>query len=79
MDRPPELPRFRTLDPMTREILKHIHGKPIGGEPENEAEHFYTCAMCGQAVDRRSLYQVAYHDDVEHPPLTDAELSELAQ
>ena len=78
MDRPPDLPRFRTLDLMTREVLKQIRGKATGRKSGNETEHFYTCAVCAQGVDRRSLYQVVYQDDVEHSPLTEAELSELA-
>jgi hypothetical protein len=54
-----------------REQLKGIRGRPIGGEPENEADHFYTCAYCGQAVDRRKLFQVLHHEQAEHEPLPD--------
>jgi len=40
-----------------------------GGEPVDEAEHFYTCDTCGQAVDKRDLFAVLYHEQEEHEPL----------
>ena len=53
-----------------REALRHIHGRPSDGkEPENEAEHFYTCKHCRQAVDMRSLSQVLHHEQAKHDPL----------
>jgi hypothetical protein len=30
-----------------------IIGKRVGGDPEDEREHFYLCPSCGQAVDAR--------------------------
>ena len=41
-------------------------GKPIELE---EHEHFYVCAACGQAVDKRDLGQVFHHEDAGHEPL----------
>lgn len=41
----------------------------ISGEPVDEAEHFYTCAACGQAVDMRDLGQVFHHEDPGHEPM----------
>ena len=79
MERPDDLPRFRTLDSATREILKRIPGRPTDGDSGNDADHFYKCDICSQPVDRRSLYEVVYHDDQAHPPLSEAELSELAR
>lgn len=32
---------------------KGITGKRVGGEPTNEADHFYVCPKCNQAVDKR--------------------------
>ncbi len=34
-----------------------------------EHEHFYVCATCGQAVDKRDLGQVFHHEDAGHEPL----------
>lgn len=42
-------------------------GNPV--DVKNEADHFYTCAACGQAVDKRDLGQVFHHEDVGHEPL----------
>jgi hypothetical protein len=35
----------------------------------NEAEHFYRCPQCGQAVDKRDLGQVFHHEVEGHEPL----------
>jgi hypothetical protein len=32
-------------------------------------EHFYVCALCGQAVDMRQHADVFYHDTPGHDPL----------
>jgi hypothetical protein len=52
-----------------REKLKGIRGKRLGGEPADEAEHFYTCPTCGQSVDKRDLFAVFHHEQEEHQPL----------
>lgn len=41
---------------------------PATGKPLvlNEHEHFYTCAACGQAVDKRDLGQVFHHEERGH-------------
>jgi hypothetical protein len=44
-------------------------GKRLGGEPENELEHFYRCQQCGQQVDMRDLGQVFHHEEPAHKPL----------
>jgi hypothetical protein len=44
----------------------------VGGEPETEAEHFYVCAACGQAVDMRRLGDVLHHEDDGHEPIASA-------
>lgn len=46
------------IDPKTK--------KPLELE---EYEHFYVCAACGQAVDKRDLGQVFHHEDAGHEPL----------
>ena len=38
-------------------------GEPLELE---EHEHFYTCATCGQSVDRRDLGQVFHHEIIGH-------------
>lgn len=46
-----------------------IIGHREGGDPVNEAEHFYVCAACGQAVDMRDLGAVFHHEDAGHKPI----------
>lgn len=46
-----------------------LFGVRVGGEPENEAGHFYRCKACGQAVDMRDLGQVFHHEEPGHTPL----------
>lgn len=41
-------------------------GKRVGPEPENEAEHFITCPVCGQAIDKRDLEEVLRHEQPGH-------------
>jgi hypothetical protein len=52
-----------------RDALKGIHGRPLDGEPEDEAEHFYVCNACGQAVDKQDLFAVMHHEIEGHEPL----------
>jgi hypothetical protein len=48
-------------------ILKQIPpGTRVGGDPESEAEHFYVCKACGQAVDMRHLGEVFRHEEPGH-------------
>lgn len=47
-----------------------IYGRRVGGEPENDADHFYTCTACGQAVDKRDFGAVFHHEDEGHEPIT---------
>jgi hypothetical protein len=45
-------------------------GVRIGGPPAtSEADHFYKCNHCGQAVDMRDLGQVFHHEEPIHQPL----------
>lgn len=46
-----------------------IIGTRVGGEPANEADHFFVCKACGQAVDMRDLGQVFHHEEDDHKPL----------
>jgi hypothetical protein len=48
---------------------KRIIGVRDGPQPENEADHFYVCAQCGQAVDMRDLGQVIHHEQPQHEPI----------
>jgi hypothetical protein len=41
----------------------------LGGEPENEADHFIECAECGHMIDCRELSEVFYHEGPHLPPL----------
>jgi hypothetical protein len=50
--------------------LKGIRGRVVGVESGDEREHFYVCPHCGQAVDKRELLQVVYHEaQPGHEPL----------
>lgn len=53
----------------TRRELNAEMGKRVGGEPADEADHFYICQACGQAVDMRKLGDVLHHEDEGHEPL----------
>lgn len=44
-------------------------GTRVDGEPANEAEHFYGCPACGEAVDMRRLGDVLHHETPGHLPL----------
>lgn len=46
-----------------------IEGRRVGGDPDDEREHFYLCPACGQAVDMRKLGQVFHHEVPGHEPL----------
>jgi hypothetical protein len=35
----------------------------------NDADYFYVCELCGQAVDHRRLGDVLYHEEPDHTPL----------
>jgi len=46
------------------------HGERVAGPPvTSEADHFYTCDHCGQAVDMRDLGQVFHHEEPSHQPI----------
>lgn len=61
---------FEDFLKMDLEELKEIRGVREGGDPANEAENFYSCATCGQSVDKRELWKVVYHErDGDHQPL----------
>ncbi len=48
--------------------LNHIPGIPL--DPVlDEADHFYVCQACGQAVDMRRLGDVLHHEDDDHGPI----------
>jgi len=50
------------------ELLEVSPGVFQGVEPLAEAEHFYVCSVCGQAVDMRQLADVLYHEELQHEP-----------
>lgn len=53
-----------------RERLNALKAKREGGEPADEADHFYVCPQCGQAVDMRRLGDVLHHEEPGHEPLS---------
>jgi hypothetical protein len=65
-------------DPYALHVLKRIRGRRLGAAATSEAEHFYRCPGCSQAVDMRSLYQVFHHEAPDHQPLSEAELIETS-
>lgn len=54
---------------MNRDELNALRSKPVDGEPDDEAAHFFVCKVCGQAVDMRRLGDVLYHEQPEHEAL----------
>lgn len=54
---------------MSREELNAIGSKRTAGEPADEAQHFYVCNACGQAVDKRRLGDVFHHEKPGHEPI----------
>lgn len=55
--------------PLIGQRVKLVDGEYVRDEPEDEAEHFYVCAACDQAVDRRDLGQVIHHETPGHKPI----------
>jgi hypothetical protein len=51
---------------MSGEIDRIKPGRLVGKQPDNEADHFFLCAACGQAVDMRDLAEVFRHEDDNH-------------
>ena len=41
---------------------KPIIGKPRGGEPQNDQEHFIECPACGRRIDMRDLAEILEHE-----------------
>lgn len=58
--------RYGSGNMTTRTHLNRTPGKRIDGEPEDEAEHFYVCKQCGQAVDMRRLGDMLHHEEPGH-------------
>ena len=56
---------------MIREQERHELNRLRVEYPElsDEAEHFYMCEACGQAVDCRRLGDVLHHEESGHAPL----------
>jgi hypothetical protein len=52
-----------------REELNALKAKRLGDEPADEAAHFYICKACGQAVNKRKLGDVFYHEEPGHRPI----------
>ena len=59
-----------------RELIEEVLSAQTADKPE-EAEHYFVCGKCQQAVDARSLAQVFHHLAPDHRPLSEAELTEL--
>lgn len=57
--------RLKVVSKITNDA-KSILGKREGKEPENELDHFITCASCGQSIDMRDLGQVFHHEGEGH-------------
>lgn len=57
-----------TIDWKTaREALLAIPSGTVVGKPiTDEAEHFFSCVSCGQAVDMRDLGEVFRHEEPDH-------------
>lgn len=51
-----------------REALNALPSTPLD-PTRNEADHFYICPRCGQAVDARRFGDVMWHDQDQHERL----------
>lgn len=52
-----------------RVMVSRMNGKRVGGEQQNEADHFYKCPARGQAMGMRDLGEVFHHELPGHEPL----------
>ena len=59
-----------------RELVGQVLTAQISNKPL-EADHYFLCGKCAQAIDARSLAQVVHHLAPEHQRLSEAELTEL--
>jgi hypothetical protein len=59
---------------LVEHVLAHKHGNP----PADEAENYFLCAKCAQAIDARSFEQLFHHLQPEHRRLTESELTQLS-
>jgi hypothetical protein len=55
-------------DPRHDNAASGIYGEP-DAPVTAEADHFYACTACGQAVDKRDLGAVLHHEEPGHAPL----------
>ena len=56
-----------TMDPKLYAALATVPpGTRVGGDPEDEAEHFYECKICRGKVDMRNLAEVFRHEEPDH-------------
>lgn len=62
-------------DPANRTLV----GVRVGGDPADEAEHFYPCNACRQLVDMRDLAAVFHHEESNHEPLSAQEADRLVR
>lgn len=55
---------------MDRDLIEQLQavgpGRRVGGDPVDEAAHFFVCDTCGQAVDMRDLAEVVRHEMSDH-------------
>ena len=58
------------------ELIAQVLSAQTAGRPQ-EAEHYFVCGKCAQAVDARSLTQIFHHLALGHRRLSEAELTEL--
>ena len=49
--------------------IRSMRGRDRPEPVENEADHFYVCKACGQAVDKRRLGDVFHHEEAGHSPI----------
>jgi hypothetical protein len=59
---------LRVSEQMRRD-LNRCRGQAIGPAIADEREHFYSCPLCRQSVDRRMLGDVLYHEQIDHEPI----------
>jgi hypothetical protein len=63
---------------LRKTIARMKRAKRKAGAPKDEWDYFQICDECGQAFDTRSAAQVFHHEELDHQPLTESELTELS-
>jgi hypothetical protein len=57
------------MAPIPASLREIANRAPVAAPDLREQDHFHTCPLCGQLVDRRRLGDVIHHESARHEPL----------